>query len=64
MDYYNNKNNEGHIFVKLVNDSEIANLIDIKTGDAFCQGAFTPYGITYDDDVATERVGGIGSTSK
>lgn len=63
-DYYNNKNNEGHIFIKLVNDSELANLIDIKTGDAFCQGIFTPYGITYDDDVATERVGGIGSTSK
>lgn len=64
LDYYNNKNNEGHIFVKLVNDSELANLIDIKSGDAFCQGIFTPYGITYDDDVSETRVGGLGSTSK
>ena len=64
LDYYNNNNNEGHIFIKLVNDSELANLIDIKTGDAFCQGIFTPYGITYDDDVSDVRTGGIGSTSK
>ena len=64
LDYYNNKNNEGHIFIKLVNDSELANLIDIKSGDAFCQGIFTPYGITYDDDVSEVRHGGIGSTSK
>lgn len=64
LDYYNNKNNEGHIFIKLVNDSELANLIDIKSGDAFCQGIFTPYGITYDDDVSDVRIGGIGSTSK
>lgn len=63
-DYFNNNDNEGHIFVKLVNDSELANLIDIKSGDAFCQGIFVPYGITYDDNVSTERVGGIGSTSK
>lgn len=64
LDYYNNRNNEGHIFIKLVNDSELANLIDIKSGDAFCQGIFTPYGITYDDDVSEIRQGGIGSTSK
>lgn len=63
-DYYNNKNNEGHIFIKLVNDSELANLIDIKSGDAFCQGIFTPYGITYDDDVSDVRTGGFGSTGR
>lgn len=63
-DYYNNKNNEGHIFIKLVNDSTLASLMDIKSGDAFCQGIFTPYGITYDDNVSEERTGGIGSTSK
>lgn len=64
LDYYNNTNNEGHIFVKLVNDSELANLIDIKSGDAFCQGKLSPYGITYDDDADGVRIGGIGSTSK
>lgn len=63
-DYYNNKNNEGHIFVKLVNDSSIASIVDIKSGDAFCQGILTPYGVTYDDDISETRTGGIGSTSK
>lgn len=63
-DYYNNRNNEGHIFVKLVNDSSLANVIDIKSGDAFCQGVLMPYGLTYDDDVIVKRSGGIGSTNK
>lgn len=64
-DYYNNTNNEGHIFIKLVNDSVLSNThISIKSGDAFCQGILIPYGITYDDDVNDVREGGIGSTSK
>ena len=62
-DYYNSTN-EGHIFVKLVNDSILAKDIEIKQGDAFCQGLFEQYGITIDDDVTTTRNGGLGSTGR
>ena len=60
-DYYNAKN-EGHIWVKLVNHGE--KTFDIKAGDKICQGMFVPFGITYNDEVETERVGGIGSTGE
>lgn len=63
-DYYNNTNNEGHIFIKLVNDSVLAKSIELKAGDAFCQGIFISYGVTYDDNVAKVRQGGIGSTGR
>lgn len=61
---YIHSDNEGHIFVKLINDSDIASPINLKKGDAFCQGIFTPYGITLDDDVSEIRHGGLGSTSR
>ncbi|MCM1059820.1 MAG: deoxyuridine 5'-triphosphate nucleotidohydrolase [Eubacterium sp.] len=60
-DYYYS-NNEGHIFVKLINDSSLRNTITIEAGQAFCQGIFAPYGVTYDDDVNEIRNGGFGST--
>lgn len=64
-DYYNNEKNEGHIFIKLVNDNILTvNNVNIGSGDAFCQGIFTPFGITYSDSVTEVRVGGIGSTNK
>lgn len=62
-DYYNAAN-EGHIFIKLVNDSTMAKPIELKTGDAFCQGIFIPFGITVDDDTDMIRTGGIGSTGR
>lgn len=61
---YVDADNEGHIFVKLVNDSVSARNFTIKQGDAFCQGVFTVYGITYDDDSTDKRTGGLGSTNK
>ena len=61
-DYYGNSDNEGHIYVCLEN--ECKEEINIKKGDRFVQGIFTPFLIT-DDDTATEtRLGGIGSTNK
>lgn len=63
QDYYGS-DNEGHIFIKLVNDSVLAKTFDIKSGEAFCQGIFTPYGITVDDEATEIRNGGFGSTSK
>lgn len=62
-DYFES-DNEGHIFIKLINDSCIAKPFKINTGDAFCQGVFLPFGITLDDDVTAERNGGLGSTDK
>lgn len=64
-DYYYS-DNEGHIFIKLVNDSIIgmAQPIEIQKGTAFCQGLFLPFGITVDDEVTDIRNGGMGSTDK
>ncbi len=62
-DYYES-DNEGHIFVKLVNDSSLAQDICLEVGDAFCQGIFMPFGVTLDDDVAEKRNGGMGSTGR
>lgn len=59
-DYYNNPDNEGIIFLAMYNYGE--NPIYISTGDRVAQGIFLPYGITYSDNVDTERTGGIGST--
>lgn len=60
-DYYDAKN-EGHIHVKLVNDSKLAKDIEFEDGAAFCQGIFLPFGITVDDEVSAKRIGGFGST--
>lgn len=62
-DYYYS-DNEGHIFVKYINDSSIRKPIIIKEGQAFCQGIFTPYGVTCDDNVDMVRNGGFGSTDR
>lgn len=61
-DYYG-ANNEGHIQVKLVNDSLLKKQIELGQGDAFCQGVFVLFGTTVDDQVETKRTGGFGSTS-
>ncbi|MBQ8300411.1 MAG: deoxyuridine 5'-triphosphate nucleotidohydrolase [Clostridia bacterium] len=62
-DYYNS-DNEGHMFCKIMNDSNENKTVSLKAGDGFCQGIFVEYGITFDDDVTDERNGGFGSTSK
>lgn len=56
--------NEGHIFVKLTNDTKEEKTVEIKAGTGFMQGIFVEYGITTDDDVTDERNGGFGSTTK
>ena len=62
-DYYY-ADNEGHIQIKLVNDSTLARELALAPDTAFCQGIFMPYGITVDDDADGKRVGGFGSTDK
>jgi len=62
QDYYYSEKNEGHIMVKLVNDNKEGKLLKVKTGEAFAQGVFVPFGITIDDCAAGVRNGGFGST--
>lgn len=54
--------NEGHIFMKMVNDGDKP--VTIERGKAFCQGIFQHYLITDDDDANGIRSGGFGSTDK
>ena len=56
--------NEGHIFIKITNDSNEGKTVEVKKGQGFAQGIFVEYGITYDDDVTDVRNGGFGSTTK
>ena len=46
-DYYNNKDNEGHIFVKLQNEGDKDYIV--KKGDAIIQGLFIKY-LTVDNE--------------
>ena len=62
-DYYNSSN-EGHIWVKITNDSKKGDVLEIKQGDAICQGIICQYFLTEDDDVTETRDGGFGSTDK
>lgn len=61
---YAYSDNEGDIFIELVNDSALAKEIQINKGDRFCQGVFVPFGITLNDDVTETRNGGLGSSGK
>lgn len=56
--------NEGHIFVKLTNDSNEGKTVEIAAGTGFAQGIFLEYGITVDDDAEGIRNGGFGSTTE
>ena len=62
-DYYHAEN-EGHIFIKITNDSNEGKTLTLAAGDAFAQGVFVEYGITLDDDADGVRTGGFGSTGK
>ena len=61
---YVNSDNEGHIFVKITNDSNENKTVSVKKGEGLVQGIFFPYGITSDDDTTESRNGGFGSTTK
>lgn len=62
-DYYNCEKNEGHIMIKITNDSKDCKLLEIKQGEAFAQGIILNYGLTDDDVSKEERTGGFGSTT-
>ncbi len=60
-DYYNNSDNEGHIFIKLQNQGD--NDYVVKTGDKICQGIFINYLVVDNEEkIERKRLSGIGST--
>lgn len=59
-DYYNNKDNEGHILIALVNMG--TEPVSLDKGERVAQGIFSKYLITNDDNATGIRTGGIGST--
>lgn len=62
-DYFNNIDNEGHIWIKIRNEGDKAFSID--KGDAFCQLIFQKYLLADGDDfIGNTRVGGTGSTNE
>ena len=62
-DYYFAKN-EGHILVKITNDSKSEKTLVVNKGQGFVQGIFLNYGLTEDDSCDEKREFGFGSTTK
>lgn len=62
-DYYNNSDNEGHIWIKLENQGDKDYIVN--KGDKILQGIFVSF-LTVDSEevVIGERTSGIGSTGK
>lgn len=61
-DYYNNPDNEGHIYFQMINLSPFD--IQLHKGEVIGQGVIKPYLIIEDDNASGDRLGGFGSTSK
>ena len=61
-DYYNNLDNEGHMWICLQNHGDKEYIIN--KGDAYVQGIFVKFLTTDDDKADAVRTGGIGSTNK
>lgn len=62
-DYYNNDGNEGHIFIKLTNDSNSDKTLEVKKGEAIAQGIIVQFFRADGQNIDTIREGGIGSTN-
>ena len=56
--------NEGHIFIKITNDSNENKIVELKKGQGFAQGIFMPFGIVENDFTDQQRNGGFGATTK
>ena len=61
-DYYNNSDNEGEIFIQLINTTPVPILI--KKGNKIAQAIIKSYCTTENDETIEERTGGFGSTTK
>ena len=61
-DFYNNIDNEGHIFISLQNEGDKDYVIE--KGEAYGQGIFMKYLLSDDDTAEGIRIGGLGSSNK
>jgi dUTP pyrophosphatase len=63
QDYYNNPDNEGHMWIKIKNEGSLP--FEIKKHDRICQGIIINY-LTVDNEekIEKERISGIGSTTE
>lgn len=61
-DYYNNEDNEGHIFIPFINLSQDDYMIE--PGDRVAQGVFMNFNLVDDDVADGKRSGGFGSTGE
>ena len=62
-DYYNNDNNEGHIWIAFQNEGD--KVWEVQQNDRIAQGIFVKYGVTDDEEeIKVSRQGGFGSTNK
>ena len=61
-DYYENIDNDGHIFIQCINikDTDVV----IKKGETIAQVMFQKYLVIDNDDAEGNRTGGFGSTDK
>ncbi|MDD6434856.1 MAG: deoxyuridine 5'-triphosphate nucleotidohydrolase [Clostridiales bacterium] len=62
-DYYYS-DNEGHIFVRITNDTNQNKELQVSQFSGFVQGIFIPYLLTEDDSATMKRNGGFGSTTR
>ncbi len=62
-DYYNNPDNEGHMWIKLENQGDKDYVV--KKGDKICQGIFMNFLTTdNEENIENVRTSGFGSTDK
>ena len=61
-DYYNNPDNEGEIFIQLLNLSPFD--IKLTKGERIAQGIILKYHRTEDERTTQKRVSGMGSTDE
>ena len=57
-------NNEGHIFIKITNDTKENKTLTVNKGEAFAQGIIQKYFTVEDDNTDGIRNGGFGSTNR
>lgn len=52
-DYYNNEDNEGHIWLRVQNEGD--KTVEFKRGEAIAQGIFMKYLTTNSDNILTDK---------
>lgn len=62
-DYFS-ADNQGHILVKITNDSKSGKALALAPGERFCQGLFLPCGLAAEEKIEARRTGGFGSTGQ